>query len=294
MNLTSESIDRAPPHGSDGLTAYCALACAVTWALAMPAAVAWRHREAPSPIAVGCIGLSAFGPLFAALAIAGPRRELGRVFGRWRTNPAWIALALVAPAAVHVTAAALFAAIGGHVGAWLHLPATSEQVAALVVFPLGEEFGWRGFAYPRMVDRYGPVKGALILGLVWGLWHLAYGVSPASGAFDLREFGTGLIELPMYSLLIAWAFERSNRSMAVAIAFHAGAHLDHLERAPDVALGRHALHMVVLAALAIVAARSLARGASPSPGRRQSAGLPRPPPNAQQTTLRRSSGRADH
>ena len=66
------------------------------------------------------------------------------------------------------------------------------------------------------------------------------------------------LELPLYSLLIAWVFERSNRSMAVAIAFHAGAHLDHIERAPRSDLRLHALHLVVLAVIAVFAARSLA------------------------------------
>jgi hypothetical protein len=46
--------------------------------------------------------------------------------------------------------------------------------------------------------------------------------------------------------------------MAVAIAFHAGAHLDHIELAPSSELGLHVLHVLVLAVLAAVAARSLA------------------------------------
>lgn len=68
-----------------------------------------------------------------------------------------------------------------------------------------------------------------------------------------------MAELPLYSLLVTWVFERANRSMAVAIAFHAGAHLDHLELAPKSELGLHALHLVLVGAIALVAARSLSR-----------------------------------
>ncbi len=42
----------------------------------------------------------------------------------------------------------------------------------LITGPLGEEFGWRGFALPRLLARYKAAVAALILGLVWGLWHL--------------------------------------------------------------------------------------------------------------------------
>jgi membrane protease YdiL (CAAX protease family) len=244
--------------GVDGTYGFFALACALTWVLAVPAARAWMRHEAPPPYAVACAGLSAFGPLLAVLAVAGPRMELREVFGRWRANPAWIALALFTPLAVHALATALYVAIGGHPAQWFHPPVTPEQVAALVVFPIGEEFGWRGFAHPRMAERHGLVKGSLILGAVWGLWHLMYSITPEAAGFDALGFGMLMVEMPLYSLLIAWLFERSNRSMAVAIAIHAGAHLDHIELAPRTDLRLHALHLATLAVVAFFAARSLA------------------------------------
>jgi uncharacterized protein len=41
-----------------------------------------------------------------------------------------------------------------------------------LVFVLGEEPGWRGFALPRLTERLGPNMGRLILGSAWPLWHL--------------------------------------------------------------------------------------------------------------------------
>ncbi len=254
---------RAPPTGSAGT--FFALSCAVTWVFATPAALSWMRHEAPSPGAVACAGLSALGPTLAAFVIAASpasaakRRELRAVFGRWRTRPGWIALALFAPAAVHLVATGLYVALGAHPAQWFYPPAAPEQWAALVVFPLGEEFGWRGFAHPRMVARHGLVRGSLLLGLAWGLWHLMYSITPQTGGFDVFQFALGMVELPLYSLVIAWAFERSGRSMAVAIAFHAGAHLDHIEHAPRAYLGLHALHLIVVAVVAALAARSMAK-----------------------------------
>jgi membrane protease YdiL (CAAX protease family) len=245
--------------GSRATYVYFALACGLTWALAVPAALAWLRHATPSPIGVACAGLSAFGPLLATLLVAGPRRELGQVFGRWRTSPLWVVAAFLAPLAIHGVATALFVALGGKPDRWFHPPGTPEAVAALVVFPLGEEFGWRGFAHPRMAERFGLVRGSLVVGAVWGLWHLAYSVTPEAAGFDGFGFATVMIELPLYALPLAWIFERANRSMAVALAFHVAAHVDHIERAPRTDLRLHVLHWTVLAAVAVVAAADLAR-----------------------------------
>lgn len=44
---------------------------------------------------------------------------------------------------------------------------------AIMLFggPLNEEPGWRGFAMPRLLNRFNPLVASLILGLVWSLWH---------------------------------------------------------------------------------------------------------------------------
>lgn len=248
-----------PTSGTDGIYLFFVLACTITWTMASGAALAWMRHQSPAPLAVAGAGLSAFGPLLAALVVAGRQRQLRQVFGRWRTSPAWVLLALLAAPLVHLVATALFVAIGGHPDSWFHPPNSPEAVAALVVFPLGEEFGWRGFAHPRMVQRHGVVRGAFLVGIVWGLWHLMYTITPMAGGFDPIELGMIMTELPLYALLIAWVFERADRSMAVAIAFHAGAHLDHIERAPRTDLRLHLLHLAVLAAVAGAAAWSLAR-----------------------------------
>jgi hypothetical protein len=110
-----------------------------------------------------------------------------------------------------------------------------------------------------MTRRFGPVRGSLLLGAGWGLWHLAYAFTPEVAGFDLLAFAQSVLELPLYSLLITWVFERAHRSMAVALAFHAAAHLDHIELSGRGELTLHALHLAVLALAAFAAARSLSR-----------------------------------
>jgi membrane protease YdiL (CAAX protease family) len=43
-------------------------------------------------------------------------------------------------------------------------------VTGLVV--IGEEFGWRGFLQPVLINRFGATLGIFVLGLIWAAWHL--------------------------------------------------------------------------------------------------------------------------
>jgi len=42
----------------------------------------------------------------------------------------------------------------------------------LMFAAIGEEAGWRGFLQETLVERLGWIKGTLLVGLIWGLWHL--------------------------------------------------------------------------------------------------------------------------
>jgi len=65
---------------------------------------------------------------------------------------------------------------------------------------VGEEIGWRGYLQPRLVARFGPLRGLAILGLVWALWHVpmvldgyVFPSTPVLGAFVLFPLvGVGL------------------------------------------------------------------------------------------------------
>lgn len=237
-------------------TLFFVLACSLTWGLAAPAVWAFARRETPAPLAVGLLGLSAFGPWLAAWVLA--RGRFREVFTKLWASPRWVLLGLGVPLLLRTMALLIGGVWMAGERRFIYAPGTAEQLAALVVFSIGEEFGWRGFAYPLLEKKHGAVRASLVLGLGWALWHLAYSLEPGTGRFDVFGFSWMFATLPLYSLILGWLFERSGRSMAVAIAFHAAAHLQHLERAPrDPSL--YLVHLVLLLAVAVFAGRQLSK-----------------------------------
>jgi membrane protease YdiL (CAAX protease family) len=255
--VTTTQRSSPGPHRDDAYLFFI-LACGITWALDFPLAFAWATHGEPAPYAMPLVGLGALGPTLAALVLAGRRRELGSVFGRWRTNPLLVIVALFVPLLVQLVATLIEVALGGHPAHWFYPPQRPEHFAALVMFSFGEEFGWRGFAYPRMEKRYGPVVGSLVLGAVWGLWHLGMLFAPEPlRALPPETVFIYMAELALWSVVMAWFFERGGRSMAVAIAMHAGAHVDNVSRAPESEVRLRILRFAVLAVVAAIAARAL-------------------------------------
>jgi membrane protease YdiL (CAAX protease family) len=255
------AVPRASEGGARGAYVVLALSCFITWQLSAPMAlVTWSGETAPA-LVLAFAGLSAFGPTLAALAVGGMRRELPEIFGRWRTRWTWVALGLLAMPLLHLIATLIEVALGGQPAQWFYPPARPEHVAALVLFSIGEEFGWRGFAYPRLADRHGALAAACIVGLAWSAWHFFMWFTP-DGPPSLAAFSIKALYLMLASVVIAWAFESSGRSMTVAMALHASGHLDNVHRAPASELRLTLLRLLVLGIAAFFAARALNRARS--------------------------------
>jgi membrane protease YdiL (CAAX protease family) len=263
--MTASSPPRSSPVAlgpAEGTYLYFALACAFTWVCGAPMARATMRGLAPSEAAMGLVALGAFGPTLVALVLASIRGERAAVFGRWRTNPVWPLVGLLSMPALHLIATLIEVALGGEPAHWFYPPVRPEHVAAMILFSLGEEFGWRGFAYPRLARRNGPVVASLIVGFWWSVWHFAMWVTPTCSSTALA-YAEGAAHLIAASVIVAWVFERSGRSMAVAMAMHASGHLDNVFRAPETEVRLRAMRLLVIVVAAVFAARSLAVSRAP-------------------------------
>lgn len=210
------------------------LAFALTWGPQLPALLAlWGALPGPPERFLPLAGLGAFGPMLAAILVAraepGGVRALFRPLGAWRVAPHWYPIALGLSGGVYIAALAVYRLLGGHdVGPWVYPPADAQRLVAMAVFPLGEEIGWRGFAQPRLQRAYGPLRASVIVGVLWGAWHLPMfalaGITAPSVLAGLVPFFVA------GSVAFTWIYNRTGGSLLLAVIAHVGAHLSNPHR----------------------------------------------------------------
>lgn len=103
-------------------------------------------------------------------------------------------------------------------------PALTPLVALPAVLPFffllaaGEEVGWMGYAFEPMQARLGALGAALVLGVIWALWHLPFFVFLMP---DPVVFGSEVLRLVGARVLTVWIFNNTGKSVFAAISFHA-------------------------------------------------------------------------
>ncbi|KAB3538545.1 CPBP family intramembrane metalloprotease [Alkaliphilus pronyensis] len=100
--------------------------------------------------------------------------------------------------------------------------------------PLGEELGWRGYALPRLLQTYNPLKASVIVGAVWALWHfpkffitdtIQYSIGLTYGVFAALIGYT--FYTVMLSLMITLLMIKTGGSIWATLLFHAMANFSH-------------------------------------------------------------------
>jgi len=91
----------------------------------------------------------------------------------------------------------------------------------------GEELGWRGFALPKLLDKFNPIFSSLILAIPHLFWHapLALFVEWRSN-MPIYEFVVNyfLLIIPL-TLIITWFYQNTKGSILLVIVFHSAFNL---------------------------------------------------------------------
>jgi membrane protease YdiL (CAAX protease family) len=178
------------------------------------------------PFLLGAAGPSIMA--FAISAIIGGKQEIKNLWRRitfWHVGLTWYLVALFFPALLVLAAIALFRLTGGAVPAFTLLPRewylipVALLIGILIGGPLEEEFGWRGFAIVHLQKRQNALVASLIVGILWGLWHLPAFLIPWSSQHGLPVILFLLHDIAL-SVIFTWIFNNTGGSVLLTMLAH--------------------------------------------------------------------------
>ena len=169
--------------------------------------------------------VATYGPAIAALTIVlykaganGTKQFLSRLF-MWRAPAVWyLFLIFVIPAPFYIGAAIK----GLPLAEMFPVSSLGTYLVALLLFAIKgpvEEIGWRGFALPLLQRKMSPLWAALLIGIIWGFWHLpAFLLSGTpQSAWSFSDFFIGTIAL---SIIATALYNGSGGSILLPALFH--------------------------------------------------------------------------
>ena len=213
-----------------------------------------------------------FGPMAASIFVTFAFRRTAGVaalFRRlliWPSSPLWFVVALCLPIVPQWIGIAAWSVL---TGAALVLPPASTWLSSWLqisvvagLLSVGEELGWRGFMLPRVLTTRRPLAAALIVGIVWGVWHYPIWFTfnwAATGSIrdTIAILLAASVSACAWSVLITWIFGQTRGGVLPAMIFHGSINANmnvFYQRAGDAALTSLSLLACTTVATVIVAA----------------------------------------
>jgi len=111
--------------------------------------------------------------------------------------------------------------------------------------PVGEEFGWRGYALDRLQARFNALNSSVLLGIVWGLWHLPLFFMEDQEIYRNVPIIGFILGTILLSILFTWVYNNTNGSILAILLFHTTGNLAHFIF-PAMATNLGGLYSVIL------------------------------------------------
>ncbi|HEY9334406.1 MAG TPA: CPBP family intramembrane glutamic endopeptidase [Kribbella sp.] len=93
-------------------------------------------------------------------------------------------------------------------------------VLTMIVGAAGEELGWRAYLQPYLQTRFSVLRSSLVVGVLWGLWHIG------GFAHGLVYMGLFVVMATALSVVIGAVLQDARRTnLVVATAAHAAVNL---------------------------------------------------------------------
>jgi hypothetical protein len=94
-------------------------------------------------------------------------------------------------------------------------------IPLIILGPLSEEFGWRGFLQKRVNNEFSPILGSIVIGITWSLWHLPLFFMLGTSQHDFNiPFFPFMVAVTSSSFIYTYIYIKSNESLFSALMLH--------------------------------------------------------------------------
>lgn len=222
--IPAESSGFAARHP---VVAYFALTFTISWLGALAVASPHLLRHEPLPQLTGILMFPAMllGPSIAGIALTrivdgkAGLRDLGSRLIRGNVRARWYAPLLIPPVLILAVLFCLKTFVSP-----IYAP-NFFVIGFLFGIPAGllEEIGWMGFAFPKMRSHQNALAPAILLGLLWGAWHLPVinylGTATPHGRYWFPFFLAFTVAMTAMRVLICWIYSNT-KSVLLAQFMH--------------------------------------------------------------------------
>jgi CAAX protease family protein len=226
--------EKEGPFRSSSLVLYTLIAYGFSWVFWLPQVLASNGFVPWSFFAYICGFIAPFGPLVAAISVTylkegknATKKLLSRGV-KYKFGKKWLIL-LFALSPLWAGSALLVGFLTENVA--ISLPWLSNPLSLIanpgiynfaylfVFFGIAEEFGWRGFALQKTSSRISAIASALIVGLIWSLWHLPLLFINGS-AMQTAGLVPSIAQTMVFSIWFAWFYFNTGGSVLATSIFH--------------------------------------------------------------------------
>ncbi len=219
------------------LVLYFVLAYLITWIIWLPLILPVYGIDVLPVLPKYHHYMGSFGPMIAAIIVRYNSEgwkgvmDLIKRLWKWNVNWIWFFAVLIVPVLLVMVTGYIDQLINSNSFSMQGFSANNEFpqfgvlgyfLFNLFTFGIGEEFGWRGYALPKLQKRFSALGATLILAVGWACWHIpAFTYRPLYSQMDIAGIFGFFMSMLMGAIVLTWLYNSTRGSILIVAIFHA-------------------------------------------------------------------------